>query len=102
MTSAIMIVPAEHLDAANAFAVGMGWGPGNYSVPLSPTGLDPATHWGLCATVGQGFLDLLASPPPEALPILAVVNIGISGELIGADHFAAVTSAMGLQLVVTE
>ena len=99
MSSAIMTVPAAYRDAANAFAVSMGWGPDNYSVPLSPTGAEPATHWTLCATVGQGFIDLLASPPPEALPILSVVNIDISAEMGGMDHFAAVMGVLGLQRI---
>lgn len=99
MSSAIMTVPAAYRDAANAFAVSMGWGPDNYSVPLSPTGAEPATHWTLCATVGQGFLDLLAAPPPEALPIMAVVNIDISAEMSGRDHFMAVIGALGLAVI---
>lgn len=99
MNSAIMTVPAAYRDAANAFAAGMGWGANNYSVAMSDTGNAPVTHWSCSATVGQGFIDLLANPPIEALPILAVVNISISVESYGHEHFLAVTGAMGLRLI---
>lgn len=73
MTSAILIVPAAALDAANALGDAMGWGPRNYTVPLGPTRTGPVTHWACRAEVQPGYFDLLASPPPEALPILEVL-----------------------------
>lgn len=73
MTSAVFIVPADALDAANALGEFMGWGPCNYTVPLGPTPTGPVTHWGCRAEVQPGYFDLVSYPPPEALPVLAVL-----------------------------
>lgn len=73
MTSAVLIVPAASLDAANALGELMGWGPCNYTVPLGPTPTGPVTHWGCRAEVQPGYFDLIANPPPEARPVLAVL-----------------------------
>lgn len=99
MKSAVMIVPASGLAAANAFGQAMGWGPGNYSVPLSPTGAAPATHWGCRATVYQTFLDLLANPPEAALPILAFTVMDLKDTDDFAGHFHGVIAGQGLAII---
>lgn len=43
----VLIIPDAQVEEANALGVAMGWGVGNYSVPLSASGLAPASHWGL-------------------------------------------------------
>ena len=42
----IMIVAAANLAAQNTAFEDAGYGPGNFSIPLSATGEEPATHYG--------------------------------------------------------
>lgn len=78
MTSAVMIVPAALRDDANALGEELGWGPGNFSVPLSADGSEPATHYGACAaSVGAEFLDLALWPDEETALML--------GEMVGTE-----------------
>lgn len=70
--SMTLILPAEHRDAGNAIAIALGHDvePGyTYSVPLSATGVEPATHYGCRAWVQRGFALLVAmaqgTQPPE-------------------------------------
>lgn len=53
-----VVVPARMACEALAGAGGSGM----YSVPLSPTGDLPATHWISSGLIEQDFADLLASP----------------------------------------
>ena len=99
MTSAVMILPAAARDAGNALGASMGWGPSSYSVALSPTGSAPATHYGCCAEVSAGFLALLASPPPEAAPVLAVLTIDTRETADPGAHWHDVLAAQGLVMV---
>lgn len=64
------VIPARMACEALAGAGGSGM----YSVPLSPTGDLPATHWISSGLIEQGFADLLAN----------------------ADALAAVASGVGL------
>ena len=99
MQSAVMIVPAAGLDAANAFGASMGWGERNYTVPLSATGAEPATHWGCRADVSDGFFALLESPPAEALPVLALVQMDFRTTSDPAGHFREVIAGLGLSII---
>ena len=99
MTSAVLIVPDADRDAANAFGESMGWGPNNYSVALSADGAEPATHWGCRADVGQTFLDMLADPPPEAAPVLAVLISDFADGVDPHDHWMAVLEDNNLQIL---
>ena len=96
MTNAVMILPAAYLDAGNAFGVAQGWGEGNFSVPLSAYGSAPVTHWGCCAEVGPGFLAMMADPPAEAAPLLAVMVSSFDDAQMPFDHWSAVLAANGL------
>lgn len=53
-----VVAPARMACEALAGAGGSGM----YSVPLSPTGEPPATHWISSGLIEQSFADLLASP----------------------------------------
>lgn len=99
LTSAVFILPDAYRDAGNALGENMGWGSNSYSVPLSPDGTEPATHWGARADVSPGFFDLLASPPPEAAPILAelILDTRESGEPYA--HWTDVIGGLGLKTV---
>ncbi len=64
-----LIINAACLDKANALAEVMGWGPNSYSVPLSPDGTEPATHWGLnVAEARPEFLAMLAGAAEGEMP----------------------------------
>lgn len=99
MTNAVLILPTAARDAGNALGAAMGWGPFSYSVALSPTGSAPATHYGCCAEVSVGFLALLASPPPEAAPVLAVLTIDTRDTADPGAHWHEVLADHGLQVV---
>ena len=60
-----VVIPARLACEALAGAGGSGM----YSVPLSPTGELPATHWISSGLIEQGFADMLASP--DALAAVA-------------------------------
>jgi hypothetical protein len=98
MTSAVLIVPTSSKEAANAFGESMGWGPNNYSVPLTTDGTT-ISHYGCRADVGQGFLDLMLNPPPEAESVLSVL-ISDFRETDRYTHFHEVISGLGLSLYV--
>lgn len=99
MTSAVLILPAAYRDAGNAFGVAQGWGEDNFSVPLSATGLEPATHYGCRPDVQPGFFGLMADPPVEALPLLAVMVSSFDDNAAPFDHWVATIEANGLTRV---
>lgn len=100
MTSAVLIVPAADRDMANAFGESMGWGPNNYSVALTSDGTT-ISHYGCRADVGQTFLDLMANPPPEAAPVIAVL-ISDFQEADGYSHFHQVIAGLNMSIFETE
>lgn len=99
MTSAVLIVPASTLAAANALGELMGWGPRNYTVPLGPSPQGPITHWGCRAEVQPGYFDLLADPPPEAMPVLAVLIADYRETDDPNQHAMDVLAELGLCIV---
>lgn len=99
MTSAVLILPAAYRDAGNAFGVAQGWGEDNFSVPLSADGAEPATHYGCRADVTQGFLDMMADPPAEAVPLLAVMVSSFADGVQPYDHWIATLAENGLTRV---
>lgn len=96
MTSAVLILPAAYRDAGNAFGVAQGWGEGNFSVPLSATGTTPVTHYGCRADVTEGFLAMMADPPPEAVPLLVVMVSSFADGVQPYDHWIATLAENGL------
>lgn len=99
MTSAVLIVSDAAKAAGNALGESMGWGPNNYSVALSPTGTLPATHWGCRVEVSQGFFDLLANPPKEAIPVIALVEMDFQETDDKAGHFYEVLDRSSLKMI---
>jgi hypothetical protein len=100
MTSAVLIIPADDLDAANAFGVEQGWGEGNFSVPLSPTGAEPTTHWGCRAEVGPSFIEMVENPRPENEPLVAVLVYSFSDSLAPYDHWVETLNNNGLSITL--
>ena len=99
MTSAVLILPATYRDAGNAFGVAQGWGEDNFSVPLSATGLEPATHYGCRAEVDQAFIDSVENPTPEAEPLVAVVIYSFEDNVQPYDHWIATLAENKLERV---
>lgn len=97
MTSAVLIIPAPYKSAANVVGEAMGWGPDNYTVPLSSNGTS-ITHYACRTDITQGFLDLLETPPdiPGVATVLAALDVNLSDSLWGIDHMNEVLSQKGL------
>lgn len=80
-----IIVPAAYVDGARAAceALAGAGGLGMYTVPLSPTGELPATHWASSGAIEDGFAHLLETPDAlsavataagiDPAPLLAIV-----------------------------
>lgn len=109
MLSCTLIIPAALLDRANALGEAMGHGPASYSVPLSATGDEPATHYGLHTWAAQTFVDMLDAAGqgvmPEGLDYPAQDFAAVVGGLVAsirgdaAGHFVEVCEAEGLAVV---
>lgn len=79
-------------------------GSGMYSVPLSPTGALPATHWISSGLIEQGFADLLSNPDALAAvatqagldpaPLVAIV----AASDISEEPCSEALARLGLQL----
>ncbi len=121
MTSAVLIIPAPYKAGANAVGAAMGWGPDNYTVPLSSDGA-AVTHWACRTDVQPSFLSILlaagydltraaltpeqiAAVPPlpdgtvipaGASAVLAVLDVSLSEVLWGVDHMQDAMAARSL------
>src|SRR5512137_410311 len=109
MLSTVLILPVDQTAVGNDVAEAMGWGPNNYSVPLSADGSEPATHFGLHAWAGNEFEQMVETGyyPPQ------VAEAGIDKATYGAmmavlvysfwtdytDHFATIIAENNLQIV---
>lgn len=112
MPSAVLIIPEAQRAKANALGEALGHGPNNYSVALSATGSEPATHWGGHGSVTDEFIAMLADAaqgnPPAGLDYPLADLAEVLGALVAdfhADatgHFDTVLAANGLKtLTVT-
>lgn len=102
MTSAVLILPDAYRDASNAFGVEQGWGENNFSVPLSATGLEPATHYGCRAEVDQAFVESVQNPTPEAAPLVSVMVSSFEDNVQPYDHWIATLTENNLMRVQDE
>lgn len=112
MPSAVLIIPEAQRGKANALGEALGHGPNNYSVALSPTGSEPATHWGGRGDVTDEFIAMIAGAaqgnPPAGLDYPLADLAEVLGALIAdfrADatgHFDAVLAANNLKRVTAE
>lgn len=104
--SCVLILPADQVATGNAVGAAMGWGPDNFSVPLSANSL--ATHWGLHAWVGEDFKALIENSvyPPELAgagvtqaeydAMRAVLVASFQADYFG--HFDTIVADNGLQI----
>ena len=112
MPSAVLIIPEAQRAKANALGEALGHGPNNYSVALSPTGREPATHWGGRGEVTDDFIAMIADSaqgnPPAGLDYPAADLAEVLGALIvdfradATGHFDAVLTANNLMMVAAE
>ena len=109
MLSAVLIIPASLRDQANALGEAMGWGPDNYSVPLSASGSEPPTHFGLHAWAQPSFAAMLAGVAQGDVPEVPGLSAAQVAEVVGALivsfaeiagwHWERVLADNGLQVV---
>lgn len=109
MLSCTLILPAAHIDTGNAVSEAMGWGSPAYTVALSPTGTEPATHYGLRTWSDEAFQAMLESQvyPPELADagITEAAYMAMIGKLVWSfwpdytGHFDAVIGEQGLKVV---
>ena len=99
LMSGVFILPAAMRDAGNAFGEQMGWGNPSYSIPLSPTGAEPATHWGARADLPPSFFALMDAPPAEAQPLLDALILDVQDVGDPYGHWSGVIAAQGLKMV---
>jgi hypothetical protein len=88
MLSTVLILPNAYVATGDAVGEAMGWGPRNFSIPLSADGSEPATHTGLHAWSSDDFPAMLESriPPP------AVLEAGVTVEEYDAMLDALISS----------
>lgn len=87
MFSTVLIIPENLREEANTLGEAMGWGPDNYSVPLSD-GVG-VTHYGLHAWSTQEFVDMMAAVGAGNIPPVP----GLTREQV-----IAVTSALTVSI----
>ena len=112
MLSTVLILPNVQVATGNAVAEAMGWGPRNYSAPLSAKGTAPATHFGLHAWATENFRQMIETGyyPPELTQVgitktafQAMLDALVSSFATDhAGHFDAVCAANGLQMVIEQ
>lgn len=115
--SAVLIVPAALREKADKLSQAMGHGSPTYTVPLSETGEEPATHYGCRASAIQEFADMINGAqsgegvPPLDLEAVELIEQDVAEILANliADfkpasdmmvHCDAVLAENGLQRVV--
>lgn len=112
MPSAVLIIPASLRTKTNALGEALGHGPNNYSVALSPTGSEPATHWGGRGEVTDEFIAMLGGaaqdnpladldyPAADLAEVLGALIADFRTDMNG--HFDDVLAAHGLQMVTSK
>ena len=107
--SLVVIAPAAMVPAASAMAAALGLAAG-FAVPLSASGADPATHYGLHSWVAATFKDYMTGAQvPDlqgytaddiaALLAQLIVSVDAAGQT-GKPHFEAVTGGLGLSVIL--
>ena len=104
--SLIVICPAATLPAATALGVQLGWSENELSIPLSPTGAEPATHWAMHAYARPETAALFKGEwMPDAVDhaelstvLSALIVSAIEGGQ-GLPHFESVLATESLQRI---
>jgi hypothetical protein len=98
MPSAVLIVPIALKSAADMVGAAMGWGPENYTLPISADGGVTLTHYACRTDVTPAFLEQVANPPPipGVAAVLSALIVDLSESLWGGDHLAAALVVNGM------
>lgn len=106
--SLVMIVAVADLSAVDALALRLGYGPGEFTVRLSPTGAEPATHVGLHAWASEITAAVWTSAPivpplsgAETTALRALLLMSARVDLLGIPHFDEVAAGHGLVRILT-
>lgn len=97
MIGLALILPAADRADGNALACALGHDvpPGaTFGVPLSPSGAEPATHYGTHTWVMPAFIDLLAGAAQGTLPDLDWAAFGLTEARVRELVAALVTSSV--------
>jgi hypothetical protein len=106
--STVLIIPASMYEQGNIIGDHMGWGPNNFSVPLSSDGSEPATHYGLHTYSDDEFKGWIEGtiPLPEqmqdAQPIIDSMIHSFDITVTGAEHFSLVLNDNNLEYIESE
>lgn len=102
MKSTVLIIPASHQADGNLVAEQMGWGPNNYSVPLTTDGVN-ISHYGLHTHTGPEFEGWVTGTNPlpqgmeHAQAVIDQLIYSFRTDIKNREHFNAVLAANGLQ-----
>lgn len=105
MFSCVLIIPSSLVDSANHLFESIGWGPNNFSVPLT-TDVE-ITHYGLHTWVNKEFVNLLDTKSisqemqgmDEAELYNVMSSLISSTRADGESHFQEILLAEGLSQV---
>jgi hypothetical protein len=111
--SVVLIVPQQSQNDANLVAEVLGHGPDNFSVPLSSSGNEPATHYGCRTQAQQSFVDFLnALKLGQIQEIEGITNSQLTSVVDGLiydtngtdgyEHFNRVITENNLQIIMGE
>lgn len=95
MYSVVLILSVDQVGAGNAVSAAMGWGSPAYTVPLSATGMEPVTHYGLHTWAAQEFVDLLDGAEAGIIPSLQGIASADIAQVVGSLVSSVRTSADG-------
>ena len=101
MLRMLAICPDHAKQAAAQWVQSKGWGDSAGELPLSPTGLGPATHWCGVSLIGENALAILESPrpSPEDAALLKVVQVRVRDTQDPLAFVAEVLAELGLQFM---
>lgn len=107
MFSCVLIVPKSLVVPANELFEGLGWGPNNFSIPL--TTQSEVTHYGLHTWIDQPIVDFLENKSYDQSNInskisktdfdLVMASLSFSIRTSMDSHFQEILLAEGLSQV---
>lgn len=97
--SIVIITEATSLADAEAICAVCGWGEGNFRVPLCADGTDPATHFGLHATLRESEAESFQAALEQAPDLAQALLVSIREDASRWGHFDAVAEAAGMKRI---
>lgn len=97
--SLVTIAPAEYRDSINLVAESHGYGPNSLSVPLSPDGNEPATHYGARSWASSTFRHGYTTMFPSQLLEVCHIDWQFDEHGVGGSHFNTMLETHGLKRI---